>query len=448
MTDRYQLFATSQVGRVLVKRLGLPNPVPLRRHRPGQPVIDGPVLLGAADGGRLGKQVEEVLKGAQARIHTEPRPMSNGRSSTTYAALVFDATGITRSADLRALYEFFHPTLRALGPHARVIILGTTPEECVEVHERVAQRALEGFSRSVAKEMRNACTAQLVYVSPGAEGNLASTLRFLLSAKSAFVSGQVIRIGVGAVVEPANWDRPLDGRTALVTGASRGIGEAIAETLARDGAKVVCLDVPQAAQPLRAVAARLGGDVIELDVTEKSAGRRLAEHFAGGVDIVVHNAGITRDKTLAGMSARQWDSVIAVNLTSQETITESLLAADVLNPNGRIICVSSINGIAGSRGQANYAASKAGVIGLVGAYAGEIAARGGTINAVAPGFIETAMTARLPFGIREAGRRLNSLAQGGRPIDVAETIAWYANPASSGVNGNLVRVCGQSLLGA
>jgi 3-oxoacyl-[acyl-carrier protein] reductase len=141
--------------------------------------------------------------------------------------------------------------------------------------------------------------------------------------------------------------------------------------------------------------------------------------------------------------------VLAVNLTSHERLNDALLAPDGgLRAGGRIVSVSSMNGIAGQRGQANYATSKAGIIGMVQSLAPVLAARPGTINAVAPGFIETQMTAAMPIGTREAGRRMNSLAQGGRPVDVAETVAWLASPASAGVNGNAVRVCGQSLLGA
>ena len=143
-----------------------------------------------------------------------------------------------------------------------------------------------------------------------------------------------------------------------------------------------------------------------------------------------------------------WDAVLAVNLSSQLAINDALLEADVLRPSGRIVGVSSIAGIAGNVGQTNYATSKAGVIGMVDAYAPVLAERGATINAVAPGFIETKMTAAVPLFIREAGRRMSSLSQGGLPVDVAETIAWFANPASAAVNGNVVRVCGQSLLGA
>jgi 3-oxoacyl-[acyl-carrier protein] reductase len=149
------------------------------------------------------------------------------------------------------------------------------------------------------------------------------------------------------------------------------------------------------------------------------------------------------------MDDDQWSSVIDVNLAAPERITTELFSHEgALRDEARIVCVSSVSGIAGNAGQTNYATSKAGLIGLVEALAPTAAERGATLNAVAPGFIETEMTARMPLATREVGRRLNSLAQGGRPVDVAETIAWLASPASGGVNGNVVRVCGQSLLGA
>ncbi|MBC7750889.1 MAG: SDR family oxidoreductase, partial [Candidatus Saccharibacteria bacterium] len=142
-----------------------------------------------------------------------------------------------------------------------------------------------------------------------------------------------------------------------------------------------------------------------------------------------------------------WDLVLNINLSSAERINDYLLENEAFNDNARIVCVSSISGIAGNLGQTNYAASKAGVIGLVQSVAPTLK-KGITINAVAPGFIETAMTAAIPLQIREAGRRMNSMSQGGQPVDVAEAIAWFSNPASGGLNGNVVRVCGQSLIGA
>ncbi|MGH2903818.1 MAG: 3-oxoacyl-ACP reductase, partial [Solirubrobacteraceae bacterium] len=330
------------------------------------------------------------------------------------------------------------------------VVLGATPARAGSSRAFTAQRALEGFTRSLAKELgARGATVQLVYVSPGGEDQLASTLRFLLSPRSAYVSGQVVEIGAGvAPIPELDWERPLADRVALVTGASRGIGAAIAATLARDGASVVGLDVPQAEAELERVVGELGGEALALDITSEEAPRRIAERFAGGLDILVHNAGVTRDRTLAKMPADRWSGLMEINLSSIERVNDALLDGRLIDTGGRIVCVSSMSGIAGNSGQTNYAASKAGVIGIVQALAPELAGRGATINAVAPGFIETKMTAAMPFGTREAGRRLCSLSQGGLPVDVAETIAWFASPASTGLNGNVVRVCGQSLLGA
>jgi 3-oxoacyl-[acyl-carrier protein] reductase len=219
--------------------------------------------------------------------------------------------------------------------------------------------------------------------------------------------------------------------------------------MARDGAHVICLDVPAQDADLQRVAGEIGGSVLALDITASDAGEKIAT-FAqakGGLDAIVHNAGITRDKTIANMKDAQWNLVMNINLSSQERVNDYLLANGGLNANARIVCVSSISGIAGNLGQTNYAASKAGVIGMVQSVAPTLT-NGITINAVAPGFIETQMTAAIPLGIREAGRRMNSMSQGGLPVDVAEAICWFASPASGGLNGNIVRVCGQSLIGA
>ena len=206
--------------------------------------------------------------------------------------------------------------------------------------------------------------------------------------------------------------------------------------------------MPALSADLAAVAERLGAETIELDITDPDAPLQIAAAIPDGVDVVVHNAGVTRDRTIAKMPEDRWSSLMEINLSSEERINDELLERKLLRPNGRIVCVSSMSGVAGNSGQTNYATSKAGVIGMVEALAPELAKRKATINAVAPGFIETQMTAKMPIAIREAGRRMNSMSQGGLPVDVAETIAWFASPASTGVNGNVVRVCGQSLLGA
>jgi 3-oxoacyl-[acyl-carrier protein] reductase len=441
VSDRYSQLVNAPVVSTIAKQLGLPQPVELDRYRPETPVVAGPVLSGAAPGGRLGKALAAFLDQIKAE-----RAGAEGPAK----ALVFDATGIADSTELVELQRFFYPAVGRLRRSGRVVVLGTPPAQAGSVRAHTAQRALEGFIRSLGKEIGGrGSTAQLVLVSPGAEDQLDSTLRFLLSPRSAYVSGQVVRIGAAVAPAPEiDWERPLDGKVALVTGASRGIGAAIAATLDRDGAKVVGLDVPQAADELRRVTDELGGEAIGLDITADDAPERIAGRFADGVDIVVHNAGVTRDRTIAKMPEERWAQLMEINLSSEERIDDALLGAGLLGANGRIVCVSSMSGIAGNSGQTNYAASKAGVIGMVEAMAPELAGRGATINAVAPGFIETKMTAAMPIGPREAGRRLSSLSQGGLPLDVAETIAWFASPASTGVNGNVVRVCGQNLLGA
>jgi 3-oxoacyl-[acyl-carrier protein] reductase len=441
MSDKYQSFTKSPIGRLLVNNLGLPDPPKLERYSVGDPLVRGTVLVGGK--GRFSGDLVGILETLDITA-TE-----TDTEGATYKGLVFDATGLTDASELIALRDFFTPLMRRLGTCPRVVVLGTPPES-VSGPERVAQRALEGFTRSLGKEIGRGGTVQLVYVAEGGEPASASTLAFLLSPKSAYVSGQVIRIGDASTGTVADWARPLDGSVAVVTGAARGIGEQIARVLHRDGALVVGIDVPQAANDLKRVMDELGGDWLTLDITAVDAPQRIARHLKekhGGVDVVIHNAGITRDKKLANMDESRFASVLAVNLTAPERITTELLAQGVINPNGRIVGVASIAGIAGNVGQTNYATSKAGVIGFVDSLADELS-DGITINAVAPGFIITQMTAAVPFATREVGARLNAMAQGGLPVDVAETICWYANPASTGVNGNVVRVCGQMMLGA
>jgi 3-oxoacyl-[acyl-carrier protein] reductase len=440
MSDLYAQIVNSAPGKLIAPRVGLPRPVELKRHDAGEADTSSAVLSGGAPGGRLGKPLERLLGEIGA-----PRPE---RSDSPVGALVFDASGISDSTELVELQRFFHPNVKRVGRSGRVVVLGTPPAG-LPPRAATAQRALEGFTRSLAKEIGHGIAVQLVYVAEGAEDQIDSTLRFLLSPRSAYVSGQVVRIGPGVAKAPElEWQQPLDGLRALVTGASRGIGEAIATTLHRDGAELVLLDVPALADDLNGVATRLEAETIELDITDGDAPATIAARLSSGVDVVVHNAGVTRDRTIAKMPEDRWASLMEINLSSEERIDDELLHRDLLRPNGRIVCVSSMSGIAGNSGQTNYATSKAGVIGMVEALAPELAKRGATINAVAPGFIETQMTDAMPIPIREAGRRMNSMSQGGLPIDVAETIAWFASPASTGVNGNVVRVCGQSLLGA
>jgi len=450
MSDRYLNFANTPAGRRLVGALGLPAPLPLDRwvagrNRPleGALLIGGEGDLAAAVAGFANRLTDELF----APRDEQSLPRWTAEHGPKLKGLVFDASSLSRFEELDALRQFFQPALKNLERCPHVVVLGRAPDSLDDPQACSVQRALEGFTRSLAKEIRRGGTVQLLHVDPGAESQLEGALRFLLSPKSAYISAQVLRLQPCAQ-QVADWTRPLAGKTALITGASRGIGAAIAETLARDGAEVLLLDVPPAKDALDALASRLGGRSLALDICADDAPSKLVEALPDGVDIVVHNAGITRDKTLAKMSEELWESVIDVNLRAPQQLTAALLDAGALRDNGRVVLIASLSGIAGNVGQTNYATSKAGLIGLAQSWAPKLAPRGISINAVAPGFIETSMTAAIPFTIREAGRRMNSMNQGGLPQDVAEAVAWFAQPGSGAVSGQVLRVCGQSLLGA
>ncbi|SRR5690554_75118 len=472
MSDFYHALANSAVGKKVFSAINLPIPTPLERFTLGDTsFIKGAVLVGAAENStaldtifanlKLAPAAQaHVLANAIASESIEAAATATQQTAHTYMpapedrakfkALVFDATGISNTQELKAAWAFFHPVIRKLDKCGRIVVIGRTPETCA-LEQRIAQRGLVGLVKSFGKEIKNGATANLIYADEGAESQASSALQFLLSPKSAYVSAQVVR------VRPAkfdgkkfDWQQPLAGKTALVTGAARGIGAAIAETLARDGAKVVVLDIPAMSEDLHKVANKLNGVALSADITADDAPALISEKAKelGGLDILVHNAGVTRDKTMGGMKEHLWDMVIDINIAAEERINAKLLEDGTLNKGGRIIGVSSISGIAGNMGQTNYSTSKAAVIGMVDGMVEELAKQDITINAVAPGFIETQMTGAIPFAIREAGRRLNSLNQGGQPVDVAEAIAFFASPASQGATGNIVRVCGQSLLGA
>ena len=442
MSDRYLNLVNSPVGAALATRVGLPQPAKLRRYQPGDPLLPGPALLGSTSG-TAPTALRALLVGAGVEVLDQ---LGEGQK---VAALVLDAREVATPSDLGAVREFLAPGVRAVRASGRVIVLGRAPDGA-DIGADATRQALEGIVRSLAKELRHGATANLLWVED--EASLESALRFFLSGKAAYVDGQPVRLGPGTAPAPADWDKPLAGKTALVTGAARGIGAAIAAVLARDGARVIAADLVQAGDTLARVANRIGGSTLHLDVASPEAPQRLLDHLAAhtdGLDILIHNAGITRDKLLANMKPEQWDSVLAVNLESQLRINAALLDSDQLNPQSRVVCLSSTTGLSGNRGQTNYGATKAGVIGLVRASAEAFAGHGAsTINAIAPGFIDTEMTARMPFATREVARRLSSLQQAGLPVDVAEAAAWLSSPGAGGVNGQVLRVCGQNLVGA
>jgi len=242
---------------------------------------------------------------------------------------------------------------------------------------------------------------------------------------------------------------PHTGRVAIVTGASRGIGRAVAMELALGGAKVV-VNYRQNAAAAQEVVEHIragGGEAIavEGDVSQHGAAEALVEAAIksfGRLDILVNNAGIARDALVMRMSEADWEAVLATNLKGAFLCTRAALRPMLRARWGRIINVASVVGIMGNAGQANYAAAKAGLIGLTRAVAREVGSRGITVNAVAPGFIETEMTAALPDGLRQEVMKQIVLGRFGQPSDVAAVVSFLASERASYITGQVLNVDG------
>jgi 3-oxoacyl-[acyl-carrier protein] reductase len=478
MSDPLVELSTKPWFRQTVKRLGLPLPTPqlLRRAkgpRSERPLEDQTVVVCTAPGGRVTAELAHTLTraGASPQVVTDTlapvwnsageawgrppvqhNPSNDLPDDLTAHALLLDATGLTNADDLRALYDFMHPWLRRLRRNGRVIVIGRPPASAPTPQAAGAAAALDGFVRSLAKEIgRKGATAHVVYVPEDAHDRLEGLLRFLLSARSAFISGQPWTLSAQvSLAEASEWAQPLIQQTVLITGAARGIGAATAKLLAAEGAHVICLDRPGDEALLAKVARDIGGTPLSVDITDPGAAEAIQACLdARGceLDALIHNAGITRDKTLARMKPEWWDQAVAVNFGAVMTLTTALLERGLAD-GARIVCLSSVAGLAGNVGQSNYSAGKAGLVGYVRALAPVIAERNLTINAIAPGFIETRLTAAIPAVTREVGRRLSALGQGGLPEDVGEAITYLCTPASAGLTGQVVRVCGGMFIGA
>ena len=482
MSDLLLTLANTPGASKLIKTIGLPSPVKLPREKDGfadKPLLGRQALLITPLRTKVQRFLKKALDNAGAQIisnYTQflssGTQLSSGntensagkaplKSTSTQAdgqvteidIVVLDTTGFSELGHYRHLLEGLQPALARLTCNARILLIANPPEHSKDPVQSAISRGIEGFMRSLAKEVgRKGATANLLYVAEGAENRLEMPVRFFCSQHSAYISGQPLVID-SDTKEPESLPltKTLQHKIALVTGSAGGIGAETAIRLAQEGANVICLDVPAAEEALNKVAEGCGGMAITLDITQDEAPEKLAEFLqnqGNNLDILVHNAGITRDKSLAKMPEHYWDAVIAVNLRGIVNIDQCLLQKQLLNREGRIICLSSISGIAGNFGQTNYAATKAALIGYVAAQSRRLADLGITVNAVAPGFIETQMTASIPVLTREAGRRLNALSQGGLPRDVAEAIAFFASPGACGISGQTLRVCGQGIMGA
>ena len=477
MSDFLLDLSRNPTAKKLIQAAGLPIPLPTPLDRPKGPqseqiLRDKLIVVGGE--GQLADALAQILviAGANPYVVGDKLAAAFAGPGEAFArrahklradenpegekinGLLFDATGLNTPEDLKQVYDFFHPRVRLIARSGRALIIARPPEAASSAEQSATRQALEGFTRSFAKEIgKYGATANIVYLADGADARLPHVARFILSSASAFVTGQPLRVSNVAKgeVNLSDYARPLQGKIVLVTGAARGIGAATAEILAGEGAHVVVLDRPADEAPATETARKINGSVLLADVSDKAAPHQIAQFLKekfGGVDVVVHNAGITRDKTLANMKPEVWDSTIDINLAAVVRITDALIEEGVLRDGGRVIALSSIAGLAGNNGQTNYSASKSGVVGLVRGLAPRLAERGITVNAIAPGFIETRMTAAIPVAIREVARRLSALGQGGQPSDVGQAITFLATPGSLGLTGQVLRVCGGAFVGA
>jgi 3-oxoacyl-[acyl-carrier protein] reductase len=241
----------------------------------------------------------------------------------------------------------------------------------------------------------------------------------------------------------------LEGKTAIVTGASRGIGKAIALKYAQEGCNVAFTDLFEdenmkateaELQALGVKAKGYASDASKFDDTERVV-NQIVEDF-GRIDVLVNNAGITKDTLLMRMTEEQWDAVISVNLKSVFNFTKAAQKTMLKQRSGSIINMSSVVGVSGNAGQTNYSASKAGIIGFTKSVARELGSRGVRSNAIAPGFIITEMTAKIPEDARKAWEASIPLKRGGTPEEVAGVATFLASDLSSYVSGQVIQVCG------
>jgi 3-oxoacyl-[acyl-carrier protein] reductase len=436
----------------LFSLLGFAEPIPLKRSNDNNILPEKIVLLSTNN------QVEPNIKQVIAQLATDLKESIDGCAESSIEALVIDATNYEDDNCYQHLYSTVQSALKYIAPNARVIVMASTMTTALSIEHNTFSRALIGFSKSLAKEIgRKGCTANVIFINKADDENkeynadaLSSPIRFFLSVNSAFVSGQVLTLNKMRKPDTPRRTHDNSKLVAIVTGAAQGIGKAIAHKLASDNYYVIGVDIEPMNEQLTLTMNKLHGEALILDISTKEANAKIVEIASkhGGVDLIVHNAGITRDKTLAKMPQHFWQQTIDINLLAVMRINKALIANASINKNGRIVCLSSMNGIAGQRGQTNYACSKAGIIGYVESMSDDLAVKNICINAVAPGFIETKMTEQVPFFTREIGRRINALGQGGLPEDVAHTIAFLGNESSYAISGQTIRVCGLNIIGA
>ncbi|SMF49494.1 3-oxoacyl-ACP reductase [Pseudobacteriovorax antillogorgiicola] len=471
MKDSLLELSNSALIQNILKKAGInPPPVLTRASAPwGERILrDTDVIIGGDGNLQSGLARSLVSIGASLILapsvaaerfanidHYQLQALDNSSMVSKAKAVLYDGSSIKYVNDLKDAYEFFHNITQFISPNTRVVILSKVPTMCDDPEEATVAQALIGFGKSLSKELGNkGSTVQIVQAPLDEEGGkrAAPLVQFLLSDYSAFITGQVLEVSTLAKENDSYLlGGSLAGKSVLVTGATGGIGKSTVLALFEEGAHVLCLDHEDNREALEDLAKKVDGTAIPMSLGLPDNGVKLEAEIkqaVGYVDVLIHNAGVTRDKTLKRMVEVHWDQVLAVNLGSIIQITDHLCKTELFRDHGRVICLSSISGLAGNFGQTNYATAKAGLVGYVKALSETLAPRGITANAVAPGFIETPMTERMPFLTRQFARRLSTLSQGGVPNDVANAICFLASQASQGVNGAVLRVCGGHMMGA
>lgn len=433
--------AVAKLARRLIARLPLPiaTPVDLRRAwgRPMQHPLAAKraVVVGSDDDAVV--VLSDALRTAAASVYDTPQ---DAGADIAIVAVPGDAP----ADSLVTWARQFGSTLRGVAKHGRVIVVVRASGPTLVTD------AVHGFVRSLGRETgRRAVTVHAV-VSPTPQ-TAASVVVFLASERAAYLSGQTITLRGG---QGPSTDRPHP-EVAVVTGAARGIGAAIARCLADAGYRVMVADVASQSEVARRLVDALGGEAAGMmfqpcDVRDPAAVSSMLEKArtlspVGCIDVIVNNAGITRDRTFGRMSDAEWSDVLEVDLTSLVNVTRSALPR--MCDGGRIVNVSSVTGLAGNFGQTNYAMAKGGVIGFTRELAVEVEPRKIAVTAVAPGLIDTAMTAKIPLINREVAKQMTSLAQAGQPEDVAMAVEFLARREAWPLRGQTMRVDGGMFFG-
>ena len=449
--DYFLTLHKKPLQKKIATSLGLPVPLPLKRTRnPWQANELAGQQIALLTIGETNQALSAHLQQAGASVSAQ---ITN---ASELSAIILDATQITALEELKQAFTELKKYYADLRNNRRIIILGpmaVDPEPAVlkigMAKAVLLSHALDGLMRSLSKECgRKNIAVNAVKVDPGAEHRVSFVVQFLLSKRSAYVAGQPIPVSTLAHTDEAvTTENILQGKRAVVTGAGQGIGLSVAQFLKQEGADVIGIDHPSS-KTIDQEMQTLGAQSIKLDIGQAAIGEAFVKALGSPVDIVIHNAGITRDKMFKRMTSEQWDLVTRVDLDAIVEINDALLAADYLNDHGRLIFMSSISGIAGNAGQTNYATSKSGLIAYALGLSHELAARGITVNAIAPGFIETKIVETMPFMNREVGRRMSVFKQGGIADDIAHATTMLAAPGASGITGYTLRVCGHMMIGA